>query len=352
MRRSVLLALAVVVFSTGFAAAGKLDSGRIPFTDFLRTAGDKLDCYFTIEATFGALTLNTRFDDLTIRDEKIASIDGLIAKLKRDIPDADVVRDGNSFRIIHVIEKGLAGHKRYALDEEASLDYSGLLRNLPNVLRDAGRAIWAWNSGILDDLSGDAVTKVDVHIPKEKIRKLLTDSVPLKKYGRVLWTAKTRINRGRLGTEVAYGGPKQATASAQNMGAVVEISVPAECNSDRPIPVSVVIRNVNSKPFECESVAGLPNDRMQMKLVNRDTKAPVAMSQRGMIYMESVAHGGQVGLERLEKGKSFGREIDLGQFFPTRPGRYAFTATFVLHRESDWHDIPITVGPVDFVVAK
>ena len=43
------------------------------------------------------------------------------------------------------------------------------------------------------------------------------------------------------GTEITYGGPKQATASAQNMGAVVEISIPAECNFDRPIPVIIVI---------------------------------------------------------------------------------------------------------------
>ena len=51
-----------------------------------------------------------------------------------------MVRDRDNSRIIQVIEKGLAGHKGYALDDEASLDYSGLLRNLPDALGTAGRA--------------------------------------------------------------------------------------------------------------------------------------------------------------------------------------------------------------------
>ena len=49
MRRSILLALAVVVFARGLAVAGKPDGDRLPFINFLLAAGDKLDCYFIIE---------------------------------------------------------------------------------------------------------------------------------------------------------------------------------------------------------------------------------------------------------------------------------------------------------------
>jgi hypothetical protein len=159
-------------------------------------------------------------------------------------------------------------------------------------------------------------------------------------------------NDGELIKDVTHVGPSETTASAQNEGAVVEITALAKYTARQPIPITVVIRNTGDKPFYCLSVADLPNDKMEMKLENRDTKTPVKMSKRGKIYMENVKDSGQAGIERLEKGKWMSRTIDIAEFFPITAGRYTFTASFVLHRDFDSHDIPVVVNGLDFTVAK
>jgi hypothetical protein len=155
------------------------------------------------------------------------------------------------------------------------------------------------------DFQNDVVSTVKVHSKRNTIRQILTDAVPLKKYGRILWISHTRSkNGGELTTDVTYIGPKLNKASGKNDGAVVEISIPAEFTVGRPMPTTVVIRSDGDTPFYCMEVGPLPNDGMEMELTDRDTNRQVKMTERGQRIIESVRIGGSAGLARLEKGKS------------------------------------------------
>src|ERR1022692_2008431 len=102
MHRRILFVFMLAVFGAGTARAGEPDSDKTPFTDFLFTAGDKLDCYFTLEMWKLWGDHSSCFKDVKIRDEKLASIDALIAKLNREIPGITVTRDPANFRILHL----------------------------------------------------------------------------------------------------------------------------------------------------------------------------------------------------------------------------------------------------------
>jgi len=354
MRSLIQFALAFVLI--GVCVVGGEDNGnsddRMPYTDFLFAAGDRLDCYFTIETWWHSEKNPSCFNGLRIRDEKLASVDALIAKLKRDIPGSNIVRDKDNRRIIHLIEKGLFKQEDYVIEKETALEYSGALQDLPTALGKVEPRIGRCDSASGSDLQNDVVTTVKVHLDKEKVRKILGDAVPIQDYRRILWVGKTLIQMdGRSITQITYVGQKETTASAQNDGAVVEISLPAKCTFGRPLPATVVIRNNGNKPFFCFEVSGLPNDRMAMKLENRDTNEPVDMTPYGKNFMRNITRGGQSGFAKLEKGKSRTWRINLHEFFAPEPGRYRFTASFALHRNGE-HDISINVDNLDFTVSK
>ena len=62
---------------------------------------------------------------------------------------------------------------------------------------------------IPDDLFDDFTTEVTIHARKQPVRQILTNCVPLKKYGRLLWIAESSEKNGKLATVVQYYGPKE-----------------------------------------------------------------------------------------------------------------------------------------------
>ena len=355
MRRIIPVVVAVSILAANAAIADEYRSDKTQFTDYLFAAGEKLDCYFTLE-TWGLWTDRpSSFKDVKIREEKLASIDALVAKLKHEIPGISVTRDPVNSRILHLTDGRLLKESDYVLEKQASIDFTGPLEDLPNAL---GKDIW-WAVGRSvpsgADFQNDIVSMVKVHFERQGIRQILTDAVPLRKYGRILWIAHTsrRISDGELMTGVTYIGPKLTKASGKNEGAVVEISIPAEFTLGRPMPTTVVIRNDGDTPFYCMEVGPLPNDGMEMELTDRDTNRQVKMTEGGQRTIESVRSGGSVGLARLEKGKSIEwRALNLAEFYAPPPGRYRLAVKLHLDRALGGHDLPVRVDPLDFVVAK
>lgn len=355
MRWHVLVVFVLAVLATPAAWAGDRDCDKTPFTNFLFAVGDKLDCYFTIETWQPEEQHPSSFYDARSPDDKISSIDALIAKLKRDLPGVTVTRDPRNGRIIHLIDAGLLNQNRYALDKQASINFSGPLEDLPNEL---GKNMWyavQRSEPLGCDFQNDVVTMVKVRFEGKAIRQILTDAVPLKNYGRILWIAQTYAHKSdnQPGSEITYIGPKLISASGESDGANVQISLPVECTYARPMLATVKISNSGEKPFMCMEVAGIPNDKMTMSIENFETGKPVEMNDRGVLFMANIREGGaQGGIGRLRKGESLERTIDPRRFFTLAAGRYRFTAKFSLYREPDYRGIPVTVGPMDLVVAK
>lgn len=356
MFHRILIASVVGLITAAAARADEHVCDKTPFTDFLFSVGDKLDCYFTIETWQRGGDHQSSFYDAKSTGEKISSSDALIAKFRRDLPGVTILRDPANDRIIHLIDAGLSNRDGYPLEKKASIDYSGPLEDLPNQL---GKSMWyavRRSDPLGCDFQSDVVTMVKVHFEGKTIRQILTDSVPLKKYGRILWIAQTYGHRSdnRTASEITYIGPRLTRAAGKNEGAVVEVSLPAELTLGRRMPATVVIRNTGDKPFYCMEVGPLPNDKMEIKLTDRDTNQPVKMSARGQQIMESISMAGAgVGLGRLEKGESIEWPIDLAEFYTLPPGRYRLKIKLHLYRDlTTGREFPVSVDPVDFVVAR
>jgi hypothetical protein len=346
--------VAVSILAVNAAVADEYRSDQTPFTDFLFAAGEKLDCYFTLETWELWNDHPSCFKDVEIRDDKLASIDALVAKLKHEIPGITVTRDPANGRILHLIDGSLLKESHYVLEKQASIDFTGPLEDLPNEL---GKGMWwavARSERAGCDFQNDIVSMVKVHFERQSIRQILTDAVPLRKYGRILWIAHTRRkNDGELTTDVTYVGPKLVKASGKNEGAVVEISIPAEFTLGRSMPTTVVIRNAGDTPFYCRETGPLPNDKMEMELTDRHTNRQVKMTEGGQRTVESVRRGGSGADVRVEKGKSIDWvAMNLAEFYAPPPGRYRLTVKLHFYRELGGHDLPVRVDPLDFVVAK
>lgn len=354
MCQRILLIFVVAMFVPRAVLSDERDKDKSQLNDFLTAAGNKLDCYFTLETWIPGGSHSSRFNGVKLRQGMPTSIDSLIAQLKREVPGIVVTRDPANARILHLIDGGLLKESRYALERRASIDFSGPLDDLPDAL---GRNMW-YAVRLSDRARGEfrssIVSMARIHAEQTVIRQILTDAVPLKNYGRILWIANTRIyNDGHPGTEITYMNPNLNSASGKNEGAIVEVSIPAECTLNRPIPVTVVIRNTGEKPFYCMTVGDLPNNEMEMELTDRDTDQPVKMTENGQQTIESDRLlGDGVGLGYLVKGKSLISGVDLDEFFAPPAGRYRLAVKFHFYRDSGGRDLPVSVGPVDFVVAK
>jgi hypothetical protein len=195
MCRLIAAGFLVLLVGAGVVRAddGYIVDHEMAYEEFLYSNGKQLDCQFTVEMWMSTVTRSSCFNGLLIHDEKLATIEALLAKLKRDIPKAQIIRDPRNPRIIHLVEKSLLEDKNYVIEKSAALDFSGAIEDLPDALGKIAPGIGQSTGGVGGELASyvDGVTKVNVHIKREKIRDLLTDAVPLKTYGRILWVAKT-----------------------------------------------------------------------------------------------------------------------------------------------------------------
>ncbi|NQT12110.1 MAG: hypothetical protein HQ582_05150 [Planctomycetes bacterium] len=177
---------------------------------YLRLAGERLECHFTLEMfyppKFGEEPIYRLFID---DDPDVKSVDALLKKLSKDVKPMAFVRHVDNPSVIHVIDKRLLGLKGYAIEKKATVKYRGTVDMLTAELyKLLGKTINRKRSGGMRDVFDDHVTVVSVNAKNRRVREVLTDCVPLEGYHTVLWRAETRTVDGKPHTTVQYFGPK------------------------------------------------------------------------------------------------------------------------------------------------
>ena len=215
------------------AVAGTITNQRdlVMLQDYLFKAGDRFNCYFTIESfdennggpLFHHQWINAK--DWIATDSKIRNINDLKSFLEGRLPNYEVVVDQKTPHILHFIQKKLNLLEDYVLNDHTSLTYSGFLgpgrieggEGLAVVLgRRLNGRIGYQNVGVLNiTLFDDYYTSITVNAKDSIVRNILTDFVPLSKYKRIIWLAKTPMagtpTKGNivLKTTVQYFGQKK-----------------------------------------------------------------------------------------------------------------------------------------------
>jgi hypothetical protein len=198
------------------------DMEKVGLKFYLADQAERLDCYFTFEATLNTLEkvppFETSYPFETTRitpNGQIATVDELITTLA-ELKDLVVLRNTSNPRVIHLMERALFEAQGYPLNEKADIAYSGVLAGLPSKLGERLQGIGPIRGGFQEDLFTDYVTQVRFEAKNKAGRDILTDCVPLNAYGRFLWRARTSKRDGKLETEVQYYGPKTRARTSQD----------------------------------------------------------------------------------------------------------------------------------------
>jgi hypothetical protein len=177
------------------AGASEPVARQISLSDYLKGAGRRLHVYFTVERDVPDGEIEVSWPLLQDREGQadIQSKGDLIAFLRQSLPHFHIQPSASNPAVIHLIEKRLTQRPTYALQEEASLTFGGLLGNFPYRLHErTGLRIGVsplptlLNSSVV----GDGSTTLHFQAKSQPVRDILTNFLPLTCYSRILWVSQ------------------------------------------------------------------------------------------------------------------------------------------------------------------
>lgn len=166
---------------------------------YLRQAGRKLNCYFTIErmmmrADQQASALNYAM----LPEVEVTSIEDLITKLERDLDDVTVIRSPGIPPVIRLVETSLAKMEDYPLNQKITLTFSGQFWELGNQIKDRLPNVEAKLYGTIPDPGlEDPLAEVKVSVTQESVITLMNRAAPRTSERWILWGAETWIKEGK-----------------------------------------------------------------------------------------------------------------------------------------------------------
>ena len=210
--------------TTSVAYYGPVDKKAVFWEKYAAAMAEKFDCYLTIEESddFDAPPdMPARWSSLAakymLRGCKADTIEQFIDTLHRELEEVRILRDPENPKVIHLVDEPLLKIEGYFMDRKVDLDYSGPLGGVLDELEKkypdfglrtkANRVVGVTGTTVkLVDVAGDRTTSVRVSVQTQSVRDLLTRSVPLKGYHRILWRSETAKTGGKYVSSVTYSG--------------------------------------------------------------------------------------------------------------------------------------------------
>lgn len=179
--------------------------------EYLYEAGSRLDCYFTIEE----LVKNEDQGGFLLYSQEILyprlghDIKKLVKHLNDNLAGFVAMQNETNSRVIHIIDKRLVRSEKYVMDSCATIDFKGRLPLLAKTIGDSveGR-IHIRRRGVTLGLESTRVDRTYVRVigKNQRVRDLLTNSVPLSKYCRLIWQAEVYSTPKGLTAAIYYRG--------------------------------------------------------------------------------------------------------------------------------------------------
>jgi len=210
-----MIAVALAFSATAYASAHYVSAEEIPTENYvggidtnlyqtLNEIGTALNCHFTIE--------DSSQDSAPLRQRPMPDlptptlIPATITLLQSQLPDCRVFQDAKVNSVIHVEFAGLEADNEYVLSKLRDLDFSGPIYGLELKISKAEGKRLQINDGFGSLILTD-FTPTSVHATNESNRAILTDSLPLNRYDRILWEAYTDYGVSNAGTLMQFNGP-------------------------------------------------------------------------------------------------------------------------------------------------
>lgn len=184
------------LFSVGSYAQETVDPNP-SLEQALREIGDKYDYYFTIEsAVFLGDRIHSMESTLVCPRTELTNLKQELNRLRKSVPTLSYRFDNNNPKVIHIVEEYLDSQKDYSMEKMVdSLTFYGEAPDLIAAINRKGIAVS--ETGPVMAAPGVAAyylpTKLRVEAKNRKVRDILTDCVPLKDRGRILWIAQTEL---------------------------------------------------------------------------------------------------------------------------------------------------------------
>lgn len=183
----------------------------VDYRDYMRDAGAKLNCYFTIERLASTRDRRSPLDHEEITGGVVATTDALIAKLNAEMTGVTASRDKVNASIIHLTEDALLNMGGYDLNRKVSFKFQGTPWHMLDGLNQFHPTIGPRYSGGIPPEPQDFSTQIEVDVHDEPLRQVLTSAVPLPGYNRIIWDASTTIRNNEIYTSILYYGKLSAT---------------------------------------------------------------------------------------------------------------------------------------------
>lgn len=179
---------------------------------YLNHMGDKLDCYFTIEYYREMVSQEPLLGVTSVSNKEVTSIASLIELLKSQLPQALVFQDKENPTVIRIKSKALSGIVDYVLEQKETTRFKGPLGLIFANLNQKHGAIRFPRSVSTNQSFADFLTKVSYSSKGRSIRSILTECLPLSRYSRILWAARTLRYDDQVETWLSHSGPMQISS--------------------------------------------------------------------------------------------------------------------------------------------
>ncbi|HVA47140.1 MAG TPA: hypothetical protein VNH11_12300 [Pirellulales bacterium] len=127
---------------------------------------------------------------------RFASAADLIERLPKKLHWLAFELDATHPHVIHIIDKRLQGRNGYALEKKIDIDFAGTLDGLAWALHRRIGNLYGFRGAAIHDITTDYETETVVEARNKTVRQILTDAVPLRCYGPILWRARMATDGG------------------------------------------------------------------------------------------------------------------------------------------------------------
>jgi len=178
----------------------------IHYKKYFCDIGYALGCEATVERLANTATQISPLSNAKVVDEKVSSIEALIAKLRNELAGVTVVRSDTHPSVIHLIETVLFQQGGYPLEQRISLEYTGIPQGLLEQLHKEIPSLGpSTQRGIsVPGLDDENESDIAVDASHELVRKILTDGAPARGNGEILFEAVTSVGNKSPRVEMSY----------------------------------------------------------------------------------------------------------------------------------------------------
>lgn len=175
----------------------KLSSSKTSsLPDKLREIGDYFGCYFTLETALLSGDISNSLEGHRVTTKRnVGTLSNALDQLRISVPNFAYKFDRFNSKIVYIYDNRLLRKKDYPLESTVGeIRFNGTAIELVQVLAKRGIELTSYGPQSSTELGTENITAaLHIRATRVNVRDLITNSLPLKNRGRLLWIARTEL---------------------------------------------------------------------------------------------------------------------------------------------------------------